>query len=201
LRAVLLGALGRKAGGDAAFDVFGGERSGTVHRFPWALVPECKRAFDSIWRSMSRWLAIVATFVAGALVALQPPANAELGKRVGTLGAAFVSLSVSLILVAIALAIAGGFGGLREIGQAKPEHLLGGLAGAAIVTITIVSVRELGAGGVVAVTVCTQLAISAVLDRLGVLGLTETPFDWTRVLGIAFLIAGTVLMTLRYESG
>jgi hypothetical protein len=54
----------------------------------------------------------------------QPPANAELGKRVGTLGAAFVSLSVSLGLVAIALAIAGGFGGLREIGQARPEHLL-----------------------------------------------------------------------------
>jgi bacterial/archaeal transporter family-2 protein len=150
---------------------------------------------------MSRWLAIVATFVAGALVALQPPANAELGKRVGTLGAAFVSLTVSLSLVAIALAIAGGFGGLREIGHAKPEHLLGGLAGAAIVTISILSVRELGAGGVVAVTVCAQLAISAVLDRLGVLGLTETRFDWTRVLGIAFLIAGTVLMTLRYESG
>lgn len=148
---------------------------------------------------MSRWLAILATFVAGALVALQPPANAELGRRVGTLGAAFVSLSVSLGLVAVALAVAGGFGGLRDIGQARPEHLLGGLAGAAIVTISIVSVRELGAGGVVAVTVCAQLVISALLDRLGVLGLTEIRFDWSRVLGIALLLAGTALMTLRSE--
>lgn len=146
---------------------------------------------------MSRTVAVIATLAAGALVAFQPPANAELGKRVGVLGAAFISIAISLLIVGVILVIAGKGGELRNIGSLQPAYLLGGVAGAVIVTVSLVTVRELGAGGVVAVTVCTQLIVSALLDRLGVLGLTATPLDWWRVLGFAMLIGGTVLVTLR----
>jgi len=55
-------------------------------------------------------------------------------------------------------------------------------------------VRELGAGGVTAAVIAGQLSLSVVLDRLGVLGLDERVIGWEKVLGIALLTAGTVLI-------
>jgi transporter family-2 protein len=144
---------------------------------------------------MERALAILATLVAGALVAAQPPANSELGKQVGTLGAAFVSIAISLSLIAVLLVATGGAGQLSGLSQFRIEYALGGVAGAAIVAVSLVTVRELGAGGVVAATVCTQLTVSMILDRLGVFGLSHTAITPTRVAGVVLLIVGTVLVT------
>ena len=54
--------------------------------------------------------------------------------------------------------------------------------------------RELGAGGVTAAVIAGQLSLSVVLDRFGVLGLDERAIRWEKVLGIALLAAGTVLI-------
>ena len=64
----------------------------------------------------------------------------------------------------------------------------------AIVFTTLVTVRELGAGGVTAAVIAGQLSLSVVLDRFGVLGLDERVIGWEKVLGIALLTAGTVLI-------
>jgi transporter family-2 protein len=58
----------------------------------------------------------------------------------------------------------------------------------------VVTVRELGAGGVTAAIIAGQLALSVVLDRAGVLGLEERAITWEKLLGIALLAAGTVLI-------
>jgi bacterial/archaeal transporter family-2 protein len=144
---------------------------------------------------MERVLAVIATLAAGALVAAQPPANSELAKQVGTLGAAFVSISISLGVIGLLLVVAGGVGELGGLSDFRIEYALGGLAGAAIVAVSLVTVRELGAGGVVAATVCTQLIVSLILDRLGVLGLSPTSITTARAAGVALLIGGTVLLT------
>jgi transporter family-2 protein len=47
---------------------------------------------------------------------------------------------------------------------------------------------------VTAATIAGQLTLSVVLDRLGVLGLDERAITWDRLLGIALLAAGTVLV-------
>jgi transporter family-2 protein len=144
---------------------------------------------------MERLLAIAATLAAGALVAAQPPANSELGKQVGTLGAAFVSITISLLLIVVLLVGSDGVGQLSGLSSFRAEYALGGIAGAAIVSISLVTVRQLGAGGVVAATVCSQLIVSLILDRLGVLGLSETAITPARLAGVVLLIAGTVLLT------
>jgi transporter family-2 protein len=144
---------------------------------------------------MERALAIAATLVAGALVAAQPPVNSELGKQVGTLGAAFVSITISLVVITFLLVVSGGVGQLSGLSSFRVEYAIGGLAGAAIVSVSLVTVRELGAGGVVAATVCTQLIVSMVLDRIGVLGLPQTALTPARLTGVALLIAGTILVT------
>jgi bacterial/archaeal transporter family-2 protein len=145
---------------------------------------------------MDRVLAILATLGAGALVATQPPANAELGRHVGTLGAAFVSIAISLVLVAVLLVASGGTGQLGGLSQFRIEYALGGIAGAAIVAVSLVTVRTLGAGGVVAATVCTQLIVSMILDSLGVLGLSYAAITPLRLAGAALLIVGTILLTM-----
>lgn len=146
---------------------------------------------------MDRPVAVIITLVTGALVALQPPSNELLARHVGNFGAALVSLLISTVLVAAALVLVGEGGELKGIGGFRPVHLWGGIAGAAIVVITLITVKPLGASGVVAALVCAQLTVSAVLDRLGALGLEETPFTWSRGAGIALLIAGTFLVTWR----
>ena len=55
--------------------------------------------------------------------------------------------------------------------------------GALLITVSLVTVRTLGAGGVVAATLCGQLVVSAALDRAGVLGLEATALTPERLLG------------------
>lgn len=146
---------------------------------------------------MDRLLAVLAVLVAGALVAAQPPANELLSRHVGSLGAAFCSLVLSSILVGILLVIAGDPGMLRHLDQYRPEYALGAIAGAAIVSVSLVAVRHLGAGGVAAITVAAQLTVSVVIDRFGWLGVEQRALDAQAVAGLALLVAGAALVTLR----
>jgi bacterial/archaeal transporter family-2 protein len=145
---------------------------------------------------VSKEVALLATVAAGGLVAAQAPANNVLSKSLGSFGAASVNFVVGTICVlAITFAFAGGIGG--EEGAASPPWyywVVGGLGGVAIVVTTLIAVRELGAGGVTAAVIAGQLALSIVLDRLGVLGLEERAVTWEKLLGIALLAAGTVLV-------
>ena len=145
---------------------------------------------------MSKEVALLITVAAGGLVAAQAPANNVLSERVGTFGAVSVNFVVGTICVlVVTFAFTGGIGG--DEGARTPAWyywVLGGVGGAAIVATTLVAVRELGAGGVTAAVIAGQLALSVVLDRLGVLGLDERAVTWEKVLGIALLAAGTVLI-------
>jgi bacterial/archaeal transporter family-2 protein len=140
-------------------------------------------------------LAVTATVVAGGLVALQAPINSKLGKAVGTFSAASVSFAIGLVvLVAITLLLGGGFGRLGEALNLPWYYLLGGVLGAVYVTTVLLSVREIGAGGVAAATIAGQLSASVLVDRLGILGLEQRGLTFSRVLGIALLAAGVLLI-------
>ena len=146
---------------------------------------------------MTRFLAVLATLAVGGLIALQPPVNSELGKRTSILGAAFISTAVSALVLLVIALFAGELHQVRRIPHVPVIYLTGGLMGAALVSVSLVTVRTLGAGGVVAATVTSQLIVSAILDRLGVLGLERVGLSSTRVLGMALLLAGTALVTAR----
>jgi transporter family-2 protein len=145
---------------------------------------------------VSKELAVVATMAAGGLVAAQAPVNNILSKKVGTFGAVGVNFLVGTVLVlVVTFAFAGGIRNVEGVDSPAWYYwVFGGLAGVAIVLTTLVTVRELGAGGVTAATIAGQLTLSVVLDRLGVLGLEERAITWDKLLGIALLAAGTVLV-------
>jgi transporter family-2 protein len=144
---------------------------------------------------MSRSVALLCTLGAGLLVGLQPPANAALAKHVGDLGAAFVSLAVSLAIIGLLLVLLGHPGRLAGFGEIKPAYLVGALGGAVVVLVGVLAVKPLGAGAVIAVLVAGQLVASVVVDRLGWFGVHPVGIGPGRVLGVVLVCAGTLLVT------
>jgi bacterial/archaeal transporter family-2 protein len=146
---------------------------------------------------MTRFLAVLATLAVGGLIALQPPVNSELGKRTSIIGAAFISTAVSALVLFVIALFAGDLHQVRRVPHVPAIYLTGGLLGAALVSVSLVTVRTLGASGVVAATVTSQLVVAAFLDKLGVLGLDRVGLSANRVVGMALLLAGTALVTAR----
>jgi transporter family-2 protein len=144
---------------------------------------------------MDRGAAVLLTAFTGGLVAMQAPINSMLGRAIGTWQAAFFSFAIGTLALACIAALAkGGLGQIAEARHLTWYYLTGGLLGAAYITSVLVTVRTLGAGGVVAATIAGQLAISVVVDHFGWLGVVRQPIDAARVVGIVLLAAGTYLV-------
>jgi len=143
---------------------------------------------------LDRGLAVLLTAGAGGLIALQAPINAGLGKATGHLAAALVSFLVGTLALLLIVVLSGKAGGLASTFDVRWYYLLGGLLGAIYVANALVAVSAIGAGGVAAATIFGQLTASVVLDRLGVLGLEQVSLTPQRLLGVALLLAGTILI-------
>ena len=143
---------------------------------------------------MDRGVAVIVMAAVGGLIAAQPAVNAGLGKETGSLAAALVSFGIGTLLLAGIVVVAGEADGLSGMFDVRWYYLLGGVLGAAYVLTALIVVKEIGAGGVAAATITGQLTLSIVLDRLGVLGLEETPITWERIVGVGLLLAGTYLI-------
>jgi bacterial/archaeal transporter family-2 protein len=145
---------------------------------------------------MDKGLAVAVAAVVGGLVGMQAPANAILGRAVGSLPAEAFSLVVSTLLLVALLALTGeGTGDLGRI-RGLPWYAVigGGLIGAAYVASSLVTVQALGAGSLTALTIAGQLTIAVVIDHFGLLHLTRAPVTATKLLGVALLAAGTYLI-------
>ena len=139
-------------------------------------------------------MAVGLTAVAGGLVAMQAPVNSKLGKTVGTFTAASISFVVGTAILLAITALSGSKVDLSGVPKLPWYYLTGGLLGAAYVTTVLVSVRTLGAGGVTAATIAGQLTTAVVIDRLGILGLTQKPLSGARIAGVALLALGVFLI-------
>jgi bacterial/archaeal transporter family-2 protein len=143
---------------------------------------------------VERWLAVSGMAMAGALVALQPALNAGLGRGTGQLTAAMISFFIGAAALTAVVAVTGQLGQVSGITDVRWYYLLGGVCGAVWVTGSLIAVSSIGAGGVVAATITGQLTGAVIADRLGVVGLEETPISPERVLGVALLLVGTYLI-------
>ncbi len=143
---------------------------------------------------MDRGVAVLFTACAGGLIALQAPINAGLGRSTGSLPAALVSFGIGTIALAAIVLLSGKAGGLSSTFDVSWYYLLGGFLGAIYVTNALIAVSVVGAGGVAAATITGQLTASVVIDRLGLFGLDQVALTPERLVGVALLLAGTVLV-------
>lgn len=147
---------------------------------------------------MTRTLAVALAAIAGVLVGMQAPINARLGRTIGSVQAAtfsFVAGTIALALVASLFY--GGLGSFGQVGKAPWWALVGGLLGAVYVTVAILTVRTLGVSGLTAIVIAGQLTAAVAIDRFGLLGISKQPIGATRVVGLALLVVGVVLVVRR----
>jgi bacterial/archaeal transporter family-2 protein len=137
--------------------------------------------------------------VSGALIALQAPINAALGRALGlpVAAAAASFLAGSVVLVAIALAL-GQAQGIPIAWRAPPFWMLvgGGLLGAAYVTFVIVLTPKLGTAATMAFIVAGQLLAGLMLDQMGAFDLAVREITLGRAAGAVLLLAGALLIRL-----
>lgn len=142
--------------------------------------------------AIGSWGLVVA---AGASVAFQQVLNAQLRTQLGSpWWAGVVSYAVGTLAM---LAVACVAPGPRPAWPgAGPGWLAwaGGVFGAVFIATSIWMVPRLGAATVLALVVVGQLAAALLLDHLGLMGLTPQPVTATRLLGLACLVLGAVLV-------
>ncbi len=142
------------------------------------------------------YLLAFSALLLGAAVAVQTGVNASLRSALGhplqATVANFLVGTVAVVLVALAL-------GLRvpdseALRAAKPWMYLGGLLGAAFVVGTIVLAPRLGGTTLMALIVTGQLGAALVIDHYGWLGFPVSGASPGRMVGVALLIVGVVLV-------
>lgn len=143
-------------------------------------------------------LYILLALIAGACLPVQGGINNTLKDWTNhTLIAALISfaggtLTLAIIVFAARLPLPH----LAAIGQTKWWHFTGGLFGAFVVSVIIFLVPRLGAVTILGLAVTGQMVASLVLDHYGLLGYPVQEITPLRLLGVALLICGVMLIRL-----
>ena len=148
--------------------------------------------------SRPAWIALA--LVAGAILPVQGAVNAILRADIGApITVAAVSFVVATAGMALALLFVVTTGRVpRPTAKPLPSMpwwgWLGGLCGAAYVTTVFTAIPVIGAAAVVGLTVAGQQVASVFFDRWGLMRLPTKPVSGTRLLGVAVLLLGVVLI-------
>ena len=139
--------------------------------------------------------AIVGALLSGCLVALQAPTNAMLSRGVGSpVNAALISFAVgtaALVVVAWALGVRPSGGAVRALPWSA---WAGGLYGAVFVSMAAFAAPRLGVTFFLTISIAGQLLMALLLDRIGAFGVPRVEISATRVVGVALVLAGALLV-------
>ena len=141
--------------------------------------------------------------IAGAVVPFQSAINANLGRGLGhPLWATLASLLVSiLVLLPLMLAMRVPLPSMAFISKAPLWMWAGGAFGVCFISLALVLLPKLGASGFMALALAGQVVASLVLDHFGWFGLVQRHVSLPRVLGVAMLMAGVVLIQFGGSHG
>jgi transporter family-2 protein len=132
--------------------------------------------------------------LAGLAGSVQVAVMARLGERVGIVEAlAFASVFTAVLATIILLAARGSLDGFVDAARQPPWLWIGAVMGLFIVlTITFAGSR-IGIAATVGILIAGQLAMGALIDRLGWFGSDPIGLGWPRLTGLALLAAGAAL--------
>ena len=143
---------------------------------------------------MTSLLLLLFTVVAGSFLPMQAGVNARLAQFVGgPVRASMVSFGVGVVALFLIVVLFYRSEGHRA-GAAPWWAWVGGLLGAFYVTSTVVVPVRIGAAAFFGILVAAQLVTSVILDRLGAIGFPKHDLSAGRLIGVAMLVAGAVLV-------
>ena len=116
--------------------------------------------------------------------------------------ATLASLLVSiLVLLPLMLAMRVPLPSMAFITKAPLWMWAGGAFGVCFISLALVLLPKLGASGFMALALAGQVVASLVLDHFGWFGLVQRHVSLPRVLGVAMLMAGVVLIQFGGSHG
>jgi transporter family-2 protein len=138
-----------------------------------------------------------AAIVVGTMVSAQPPLNAILSRSVGSaFGATAIQIFVALCCALLVLFITGSGEISRRTLTAVPWWAyLGGVFGAIFVASGVVIAPVTGALVFFVCIVAGQLLGSMLADHFGAFGLQVREISLPRVIGLAMVLAGAILVS------
>ena len=140
-------------------------------------------------------LSLILAVIGGALLAIQAPTNALLGKATGSaIIAAFISFLIGTIALGAAVSVSSGKLFAPGLKQLPWYAWLGGFYGAFFVAVAAFGAPRVGIGVLLTAAIAGQLAAALVLDHYGLLGLARHPITLSRGLGFALVVVGAVLV-------
>jgi bacterial/archaeal transporter family-2 protein len=140
-------------------------------------------------------LSLLLAVIGGALLAIQAPTNALLGKTSGSpIVAAFISFVVGSIALGAAVVVTSGRLFDPSLKQVPWYAWVGGFYGAFFVAVAAFGAPRVGVGVLLTAAIAGQLAAAVVLDHFGLLGLARHPVTLTRVAGLVLVLIGAVLV-------
>ncbi len=144
----------------------------------------------------SLYILLTLAVVSGAVLPIQAGLNAKMGKAVGDpVYAALISFVIGSIgLFIYSLLTRVDLSQISAVGGVHWSVWTAGLLGAFYVAAVIILVPQIGAALTFGLVVAGQLTFSLLLDHYGWLGMTVHAINWQRLLGIALIIAGVLLI-------
>ena len=136
---------------------------------------------------------------AGIAITVQSGINSQLRLAIQhPLMAAFISFVVGTAALGILLIFSkDALPGMSEYSSINWYKYTGGLLGAFVVTVTLLSVSKIGAGNMFVLIVAGQLVTAVLMDHFGVLGMKPNPITLQKFFGICLLVAGAWLVNKK----
>lgn len=138
---------------------------------------------------MDKYIFVALAALGGLCMGFQPPVNSALSRYTGIIESSCISFIVGAAALFI-LALIFGQGSLLAFTDAPKFLLVGGLLGATVVTITIFAIPKIGSLAMITAVVFGQMVAALFIDKIGFLGLPVHPISWTRLVGVALMLAG-----------
>ncbi|WP_424630770.1 DMT family transporter [Bradyrhizobium sp. SYSU BS000235] len=139
---------------------------------------------------------MVLAVVSGASIVLQQALNANLRMLLNSAAwSGFMSYFVGLLcMIVLAIALRDPIPSMSVAARVPWWAWSGGLFGAIFIGLAVVLVPKLGAATFFALLITGQLVASVAFDHFGLLGLAQRSVDLPRIIGVALLIGGVLLI-------
>lgn len=141
------------------------------------------------------WPALL-TVGAGVSVLIQQVLNANLRAELNSAAwSGFVSYFLGVLcMLAFALVLRDPVPSAATVARVPLWAWSGGLFGAIFIGLSIITIPKLGGAAYIAILVTGQMIAAIVVDHFGWLGVPERQIDLPRLLGVALLVGGVVLI-------
>lgn len=144
-------------------------------------------------------LGIIFSIIAGVSMSLQGVFNTRLGEKIGSWQTNALVQVIGVVITGLILIFQGSnaWKGFRNIKDANKLYLLGGVLGVIIIYTVMKGIKDLGPTCSIATILVAQLTAAAIIDAFGLFDSKQVSFGFTKILGVAVMIAGIIIFKLK----